>query len=117
MLWSRRVALNGVQLDEVHEAIVIRSVEPADGKESIAAVPTAFGYGQRVTSKRRDTLDMVVRFAIRIKRNDMENRASVLEAVNAWAATAAEGAWLTVNYKPNRRLWVVLAQASPPERI
>ena len=111
MIWSRRVALNGAQLDEVHESIVIRGVEPGEGKESISAVPAAEGYGQRITGHRRDTLDVVVRFAIDIKRADMAGRASVLEAVNAWASKATEGAWLTINYKPNRRLWVVLAQA------
>ena len=111
MIWARRVALNGMQLDEVHEAVVIRSVEPADGKESIAAVANAAGYGQRITNRRRDTLDMVVRFAILVHKTSLAERAAVLEAVNAWAAAATEGAWLTVNYKPNRRLWVVLAQA------
>ena len=111
MIWSRRVALNGIQLDEVHEAIVIRSVEPADGKESITAVPMASGYGQRVTAMRRDMLDMVVRFAIKIRRDDMAGRSAALEAVNNWAAMAADGAFMTVNYKPNRRLWVVLVQA------
>ena len=90
MIWSRRVALNGVQLDEVDPSIVIQSIEPADGRDNISAVGSAYGYGQRITGIRRDTL--------------------VLEAVNAWAATAADGAWLTVNYKENRRLWVTMAQ-------
>jgi len=111
---KRRVALNGEQLDGVHAAVVIRSVEPADGKESISAVSAAAGYGQRITGYRRENVDMVVKFAINIRKNDMERRAAVLEAVNAWAAQAARergGAYLTVNYKPDRRLHVVLAQA------
>lgn len=111
MICARRVALNDIQLDEVHDAVVIKSVEPADGKESISAVSNAAGYGQRITNRRRDTLDMVVKFAIHVHKDNLEARAAVLEAVNAWAAAAMEGAWLTVNYKPNRRLWVVLAQA------
>lgn len=114
MIWSRRVALNGVQLDEVHDAVVIRSVEPADGKESISAAGAAAGYGQRITSFRRDTVDMVVKFALDIKKNDMAGRAAALEAVNAWAAAASPdrgGAYMTVNYKPGRRLHVTLAQA------
>lgn len=111
---KRRVALNGAQLDEVDAAVVIRSVEPADGKENISAVSSAAGYGQRLTGFRRDTVDMVVKFAINIRKNDLERRAAVLEAVNAWAAAASPergGAYLTVNYKPERRLHVVLAQA------
>lgn len=114
MILSRRVALNGVQLDEVNEAIAIRSVEPADGKETISATGAAAGYGQRVTGYRRDTVDMVVKFAIDIRKDDLAGRAAVLEAVNAWAAAAAPergGAYMTVNYKPERRLFVKLAQA------
>ena len=111
MIWSRRVALNGVQLDEVHDAIVIRSVEPGDGKESLSAVSSAAKYGQRVTGNRRDTLDMVVKFAINIRKDNLAGRAEVLELVNAWAARARGGAWLTLNYKTNRRLRVMLVQA------
>lgn len=111
MICARRVALNSTQLDQADDSIVIKSVELADGKESISAVPTAFGSGQRVTNRRRDTLDIVVRFAIKIKHNDLAGRATVLEKVNKWASIASDGAWLTVNYKPDRRLWVVLAQA------
>ena len=111
MIWSRRVALNGAQLDEIDDAIVIRSVESGDGKESITGVSSAAGYGQRITGMRRDTLDMVVRFAINIRKDNLARRAAVLEAVNKWASAARKGAWLTVNYKEGRRLWVVLAQA------
>jgi len=111
MQLTRRVALNGIWMDELDSRIVIRAIEPADGRESINGVPTARGYGQRVTGNRRETVDIVIRFAIleHGKTEDgMAARSAVLEAVNAWAAA---GGWLTVNYKPNRRLRVILAQA------
>ena len=111
MIWSRRAALNGVQLDEVDPSIVIQSIELADGRDNISAVGTAYGYGQRVTGSRRDTLEVTVKFGIDIRKDNMAGRVTALEAVNAWAATAADGAWLTVNYRENRRLWVMLAQA------
>ena len=105
------MALDGVWLDEVDRRIVISGVEPGDGKESISAVDAAAGYGQRVTGSRRSTLDIVVKFKL-LQRSrsegNMAERAQLLEAVNAWAAS---GGVLTVNYKPNRRLNVVLAQA------
>jgi phage-related protein len=111
MQLKRRVALDGVWLDEVDRRIVISGVEPGDGKESISAVDAAAGYGQRVTGSRRSTLDIVVKFKL-LQRSrsegNMAERAQLLEAVNAWAAG---GGVLTVNYKPNRRLNVVLAQA------
>ena len=111
MICARRVALDGTELDQANAAIVIRSVESGDGKENFSATGTAGGSGQRVTSHHRDTMDVIVRFAIDIKKNNLAGRASALENANAWAARAADGAWLTVNYKTNRRAWVKLVQA------
>ena len=108
MILKRRVALNGVHLDSLDERIVITGIDEAAGKDNITAVTSINGAGQRVVKKRRDTLDVTVKFAMAIKNDDMEGRALLLEAVNAWAA---KGGWLTVNYRPDRRLGVVLAQA------
>ena len=111
MICARRVALDGVELDQANSAIVIRGIESGDGKENFGAVSTAGGCGQRVTNHHRDTMDIVVRFAILIRKNNLAGRAEALENVNTWAARAAHGAWLTVNYKTNRRAWVTLVQA------
>lgn len=114
MIRARRVALNNVQLDQANSAIVIRSIELQDSKDSISAASSAAGFGQRITGSRRDTVDVVVKFAIDIKKTSLANRATALEAVNAWAARASisrGGAWLTVNYRSGRRIRVVLAQA------
>lgn len=111
MQLKRRVALNGVWLDEIDSRIAVSSVEPADGRENISAVDAAAGYGQRITGNRRSTLDMNIKFRILEHGHSEEGmaaRAEVLEKVNAWAAN---GGVLTVNYKPNRRLNVILAQA------
>ena len=111
MQLNRRVALNGIWLDELDDRIVISSVEPADGKENIAAVDSAAGFGQRITNARRSMVDMTVKFML-LQRGKtpegMQARAELLEKINAWAAP---GGYMTVNYKPNRRLRVVLAQA------
>ena len=111
MILKRRVALNGVWLDQVDSRIVISSVEPADGKDNISAVDAAAGYGQRITGNRRSTVDMVVKFRILEHGHSgsgQQARAEVLEKINAWAAAGGE---LTVDYKPGRRLNVILAQA------
>ena len=97
MKLTRRVALNGKQLDTVDDRIVISSVEPGDGRENITAVDAASGYGQRVTGNRRSTLDMVVKFRIQEhgrNKDGLQSRAEVLEKVNAWAAA---GGVLTVD--------------------
>ena len=111
MILNRRVALNGVWLDEVDPRIVISAVEPGDGRENISATDTATGFGQRVTSNRRTSVDFVVRFMMLEHGRSVEGlteRSALLEKVNMWAAA---GGVLTVNYKPNRRLNVILAQA------
>lgn len=108
MRTKRRVSLGGVQLDSVDSRIIITGVDEAAGKESFSAVSTAGGAGQRVTGERRDTLDIVVKFAIAIKSKDMTARSEVLEKVNTWAAP---GGFLRLNYRPGRRLRVILVQA------
>ena len=80
MIWSRRAALNGVQLDEVDPSIVIQSIELADERDNISAVGTAYGYGQRVTGSRRDTLEVTVKFGIDIRKDNMAGRVTALEA-------------------------------------
>ncbi len=108
MILSRRVALNGAQLDEVDERIIIQGIDEATGREQITGVNRGRGSGQRITSRRRDCLDVTVRFGINIKKTDLQGREDVLEAVNSWAAG---GGWLTLGHRAGRRLRVVLAQA------
>ena len=108
MVLKRRVALEGVQLDELDERIVISGIDEAAGKDNITAVGNSAGCGQRITGQRRDTLDVTVKFLLRIKNSDMAGREELLEKINGWAA---EGGWLTLGHRPERRLQVVLAQA------
>ena len=103
MILSRRVALGGVQLDEIHEAIVIRGVDPGVTHETIGAVSRMGGFGQRVTGQHWETLDVSVRFSIDIPKKHLEERKTVFDSVMAWAR--AKG-WLTFNYMTNRRMWV-----------
>ena len=107
MILSHRVALNGVELDSLDNRILIQGIDEAAGKDQISAVGTFGGAGQRITNQRRDTLDVTVRFSIRIKKTDMQAREDLFEKICAWAAP---GGWLTVNYKEDRRLRVVCAQ-------
>ena len=100
---AHRAALNGAQLDEIDPRIIIKGIEGGAGKETVTSVNTGKGDGTRITGKRRDTVDVQVRFSMNIRRENITERGAVLEAVNAWAM---RGGWLTVNYKPNRRLWV-----------
>ena len=71
MILKRRVALNGAQLDSLDERIIISGIDEAAGKENITAVASANANGQRFLQKRRDTLDVTVKFVLNIKNSDM----------------------------------------------
>ena len=109
MQMRHRVALDGVQLDGVDGRILISRIEEADGKEDISTVTLYGGSGSRVTSVHRGSLDVTVKFRIKLKKRDMAEREEVIEKVNAWAYA---GGWLTVNYKADRRIRVFRAQAA-----
>lgn len=103
MILSKRVALGGQQLDELHDAIVIRSIDPGVPNESISAVDRMGGAGSRITGDHFSTIDVSVTYAIDIPKRKMAERREVFDLVNAWANRKG---WLTVNWLENRRLYV-----------
>ena len=108
MQLAHRVALNGTQLDSLDSRIIIKAIEEGAGKESISAVGAASGDGQRITSRRRDTMDIVVKFSLNIDESEMQSRATLLESINKWDSG---GGVLTVNYRTGRQARVVCVQA------
>lgn len=107
MILKRRAALDGVQMDSVDSRILIQKIEPAAGKETIDTASIWDGSGSRVTGIHRDSLDIVVTFSVNEKSYHPAARSEVIEKVNTWAAA---GGWLTVNYKPGRKIRVIAAQ-------
>ena len=103
MILSKRVALGGQQLDELHKAIVIRSIDPGVPNENISAVDRMGGAGSRITGDHFSTIDASVVYAIDIPKRRMAERRAVFDLVNAWANRKG---WLTVNWLENRRLYV-----------
>lgn len=103
MQLAHRVSLGGVQLDEIDPRIIIKGIDGGAGKETTSTVSAGAGDGTRITCHRRDSMEVAVRFSMMIRRNLIEERGEVLEAIGAWAA---RGGYLRINYKPNRRLLV-----------
>lgn len=111
MQLKHRAALNGAELDELDNRIIIQGVNVEAGKSTINAISLYGREGQRVTGMTRDSIDIEVQFGLLIRKNDMAARNELLETVNTWASVANRengGAWLTVNYKENRRIRVIL---------
>ena len=103
MILSRRVALNGVQLDEIHERIVIRSIDQGVANESLNATERMGGYGQRLTRQHYNTLDVTVTYAIDVQKTEMALRRQIMDLVNTWALGKG---WLTVNWMEERQFYV-----------
>lgn len=103
MILSRRVALGGVQMDEIHEAIVIRAVDPGVPRETISTVSRMGGWGQRVTGQHWDMLEVSVTYAINVPKRQMALRRQIFDAVNAWAVRKG---WLTANFMTGKRVHI-----------
>lgn len=111
MILSHRVALNGVQLDQIDPRIMVKGVSTQSARENDIATSIA-GGGQRFTRKRRDSLDITVRIGLRIFDDEMDEREELLEAVNAWANTVP--AILTTTQKPGRQIYVESVKTPAP---
>ena len=111
MQLSRRVALDGVQLDEQHPQIAIQSVQSGTAKGNAGSAAVRYGgSGSRRIAGHREGLEITVGFSLILKKGEAAEREAALEAANTWAAIAREGAWLTVNTKPGRRIRVYLEE-------
>ena len=104
MILSRRAAYGGEQLDEVHEAIVIRSIDPGIPRERIQAEDMMGGWGQTMTGQHWESLDASVTFAINVPKRQLKLRSEIFDAVLAWANRP--GKWLKFSTMPDRRLYV-----------
>lgn len=102
MKLSRRIAINGNQLDQVDPSIVIRSIDPGTTKETVQTSGKAGGSGQRITEKHWDSLEVSVSYAINIPKKQLAARRAVFDAVNAWAL---QKGWVTINYMPGKRMY------------
>lgn len=103
MILSRRVALGDVQLDEIHERIVIQSFDPGTTDENVQTVSRMGGVGQRVTGEHWEKLEATVEFGIDIPKRDLAGRREAFEAAKKWALKKG---WLTSNEMPGRRMYV-----------
>lgn len=103
MILSKRVALNGQQLDQVDDSIVIKRIDTGATKETLNATAMMGGAGQRITTQHWDTLDVSVTFAIDIPKKQLAARRAVFDQVTAWAL---QKGWLTVNWMTGKGIRV-----------
>lgn len=102
MILTRRAALEGVQLDELRDEIVIRGTDPGITQERINTVNRMGGTGQRITMQHWETLEARVTFAINIRKRQLEERRLAFEEACDWARG---GGWLTFSHMPGRQMY------------
>ena len=104
MILSKRVKLGSAQLDELHDAIVIRNADPGKPDESVITSDKMGGFGSRLISTRFNSLKATVTFAIDLPKHRMKERGEVMDLINAWAK---KGNWLYFTHLyTNRRMYV-----------
>lgn len=105
MIFAHRAALDGRQMDQIDPAIVIQRIEEGAPKEQITTAQLA-GGGSRITGRRRESVDVTIKFGIDIRKQQMAEREAIIEKINEWARP---GGLLRISQKPERRLRVILA--------
>lgn len=97
-----QVALNGAQLHEIDESVIVQQVIEQAPTLKRATIASGTHVGQLPTTLDRLSLDVQVVFSLRGK-DDRAKRMQTLQRIAAWAT---DGGWLTVNYRTGERLRV-----------
>lgn len=97
------VALNGIELHSIDEAIVLQGVDEGSPSWNINAGNRANTIGQYVNSVEKKYRDVTVTFAIAEQR-DLIRRHEILQQIFAWAD---KGGDLTVSYRDGQKLRVI----------
>ena len=103
MILSKRVSLGGVQLDELHERVVVLGIDPGTPNESVQTISRMGGSGQRVTLQHWEKLEITVTYGIDVPKTNMILRRQIFDMVNAWALKKG---WLRVNWMPGKRVYI-----------
>lgn len=94
--------LGGIKFSDLHQKLILQTVEEASPNWNVTATSTASQYGQRIASSEKRYRDITIRFAVNEIR-DLTEREDILQAVRDWSAN---GGWLELNYKPDKRIFV-----------
>ena len=107
MQLSRRIALGGVQLDQIDGRILISEVYELPGDRTATASSiydgTGNDTGSRVNNVHRNSKKVRCKFRINYKRPFMAERAALLDRIMAWERA---GGVLTIGARPNQRMQV-----------
>lgn len=98
------ILLDGRSLADIDPRIILQDVKELKPATKNTGVSLAGRIGQLVTIQDRTTLSVQVTFVIACKRDEIEDRARIIQRINAWAA---QGGRLALSYRPGQHLDVV----------
>lgn len=94
-------AMNGQSLAALAPEIIVRDICEQVAEVDATTVRRANRTGQRVSDKFRTALS--VRIVYNIRAYDIVRRTQIRDMIADWAG---DGGWLTINTRPNQRLYV-----------
>ncbi len=101
MITRYSVWIDNKGLQDIDPSIYITDIKEKEPKQSAVTASQAWGNGLRLLRMQRQSLSVVVRFAIRER--DTARRRDICTRIRAWAQ---EG-YLTTSDRPGQRLYVV----------
>lgn len=101
MLTRYGVWLDHLALHDIDPTICITDIQEQPGASNVVTHPRAAGHGLFVTRRSRESLSVVVRFAVR--EYDVTRRKAIVQRITAWAKA---GRYLSVNDRPGQVLCV-----------
>lgn len=101
MITRYGVWLDSLPLHELDPTIYITDIQEQPPRMDVQTSPRAGGPGMFVTKRTRQSLSVVVRFAVR--EYDVTRRKAVMQKIIAWAKG---GKYLAINDRPGQRLRV-----------
>lgn len=107
MILSRRVSLDGVQLDSLDDSIIISGVEEDPEKETTNTLEMTGRTGSRVVSSHVGEKKITVKFHLRNRKTDFGGRSEILEKITGWATY---GKSLKSTTRPDRKIQVKCTQ-------
>lgn len=101
MITRYSVWINNKGLQDIDESIYITDIREKEPKQQVQTAARAWGDGLRLLRMKRESLSVVVRFAIR--EQNPARRRDICARIRTWAQ---EG-YLTTSDRPGQRLYVV----------
>lgn len=103
MILSRRVTMDGIQLDSLDSRIIISGIEEDVPGETRNALDIYGRIGSRQTFEHINSKRVTVKFLLKVRKGNFADRNEILEKITKWARYGSE---LRSSTRPGRKIRV-----------